>query len=335
MPKQCLSGKDLSGCGVSQGFLRRESGELYLKGNAAQGYYVSRIYDSGARGTQWNRLMLSIGRNAVIQSCVWVFDRREEGEQADGKRTVKEQYDYVEECAQYRSDYREMLLYGKEGGCGRFARLAVRAYPGGGSGDMVFRGFSMSFPKESFTGYLPELYRGNGQLERFLAVQQSIYLTLEAYIDGVSEKLDPVYSGREQIKRLAGWMGWGELAAQADEKTLRRLLGTGISLQSRKGTGSYYIQLTEILTGEKAYLVEEPEIRRATVLLRRKPKAGKEKLLDWLRSNVPMGLNIRFMVLDKTDRLDGMFFLDVTAALSPYESELTPGGVGIDGIVLL
>lgn len=335
MPKQCLSGKELSGCGASQGFLRRESGELYLRGNSSQGYYVSRIYDSGARGTQWNRLMLDIGRNAAIQSYVWVFDRREEGERADGKKTVKEQYDYVKECAQYRSDYREMLLYGKERGCGRFARLAVRIYPGGGGGHIVFRGFSLSFPKESFTGYLPELYRENGQLERFLAVQQSIYLALEAYIDGLGEKLDHVNCGREQVKRLARWMGWGELAEQADEKTLRRLLGTGISLQNRKGTCSYYTELTEILTGEKAFLVEEPEICRATVLVRRKPEAGKEKLLDWLRGNVPMGMDVRFMVLDKTDRLDGLFFLDVTAALSPYESELIPGGVGIDGIVLL
>ena len=333
MPKQCLSGKKLSGCGVSQGFSQRESGELYLRGNSAQGYYVSRIYDSGEKGTQWNRLILDIGKNAVIESYVWVFDRREEGERADGEETVEKQYDYVKKCAQYCSDYREMLLFGKGGG--RFARLAVRTYPGDWGGDMVFRGFSLSFPKESFTGYLPQLYRENRQLERFLAVQQSIYLTLEAYIDGLGEKLDYVYSGRNQVKRLAGWMGWGELAEQTDEETLRRLLGTGISLQSRKGTGSYYIRLTEILTGEKAYLVEEPDICRATVLLRRKPKEGKEKLLEWLRENVPMGLNVRFMVLDKTDRLDGMFFLDVTAALSPYESELTPGGVGIDGIMLL
>lgn len=335
MPEQCLSGRDMSGCGDSQGFSRKAGGELCLKGGGEQGYFVSRIYDSGVKGMQWNRLILDIGRNAAVQAHVWLFDRREEGEAADGGRTVEERYDCLKERAQYHSDYREMLLYGKEKGCGRFARLAVRVYPGGGTGDMLFKGFSLSFPKESFTRYLPELYRGNGQLERFLAVQQSIYLALEADVDGLGEKLDYVNCGREQVKRLAGWMGWGELAGQADEETLRRLLETGISLLSRKGTCGYYTRLTEILTGEKAFIVEEPELCRATVLVRRKPGAGKEKLLDWLRRNVPMGLDIRFTVLDKTDRLDGLFFLDVTASLSPYESELTPGGVGIDGIVLL
>lgn len=328
MPEQCLSGKYLWNCGASQGLSQRESGELYLRGSDAQGYFVSRIYDSGVKGMQWNRLILDIGKNAAIQAYVWMFEEREEGERADRRKTVKEQYDYLRERAQYHSDYREMLLYGKERGCGRFARLAVRMYPGGGSGDMLFRSFSLSFPKESFTKYLPELYRENGQLERFLAVQQSIYLGLEADIDTLGEKLDYVSCSKRQAERLARWMGWGELVAQVDEETLRRLLETGISLISRKGTCDYYTRLTEILTGEKAFIVEEPELCRATVLVRRKPGNGKEKRLNWLRRNVPMGMDIRFLVLDKTDRLDGLFFLDVTAALSQYESELTPGEWG-------
>lgn len=335
MLQQCLSGKFLKGCGSAEGFLPGACGELYLKGSDAQGYFVSRIYDSGAKGMQWNRLILDIGRNAAIQVHVWMFDEREEGERADSRKNVKEQYEYLKEHAQYHSDYREMLLYGKERGRGRFARLAVRMYPGGGSGDMQFRSFSMSFPKECFTMYLPELYRENEQLERFLAVQQSIYLELEAGIDTLGEKLDYVNCSKRQAERLADWMGWGELAAQTDEGTLRRLLGTGISLISRKGTCDYYTRLTEILTGEKAFIVEEPEFCRATVLVRRKPEGGKEKRLDWLRRNVPIGLDVRFMVLDRTDRLNGLFFLDVNAVLSQYESELTPGGVLIDGIVLL
>lgn len=335
MAGQCLSGKYLYNCGVYEGFSCGEGGELRLKGRGAQGCFVSRIYDSGARGTQWNRLVLDIGRNTAIQAHVWMFDEREEGEQVDRGKTAKEQYDYLNARAQYHSDYREMLLYGKEKGCGRFARLAVEIYPGDGSGDMMFRSFSMSFPKDSFTRYLPELYRENNQLERFLAVQQSIYLELETGIDTLGEKLDYANCGKKQAERLARWMGWGELAARVDEETLRRLLETGITLISRKGTCAYYTRLTEILTGEKTFIVEEPERCRATVLVREKPADGKEKHLDWMRRNVPIGMDIRFVVLDKTDRLDGLFFLDVTAVLSKYESELAAGGVSIDGIRLL
>ena len=335
MRGQCLSGKYLDTCGACQGFQRGEGGELRLKGRDTTGYFVSRIYDSGERGTQWNRLVLDIGRDAVPRVHVWMFDEREAGESVDGRESVQEQYDWLSARAQYHSDYREMLLYGKKDGRGRYARLALKVYPGDGGGDGVFKSFVMSFPKESFTEYLPEIYRDNRQLERFLAVHQSIYLEVEAAVDTLGEQLDPVNCGKVQAVRLAKWMGWGELADRVDVYTLHRLLESGLSLIGRKGTCGYYTRLTEILTGEKAYIVEEPEHCRATVLIREKPKSGREKHLDWLRRNVPLGADVRFVVLGRTDRLDGLFFLDLTAVLSEYESELSAGGVNIDGIVLL
>ena len=335
MRSQCLSGKYLHQCGAYEGLLCGKEGELYLKGREGQGYFVSRIYDSGEKGTQWDRLVLDIEKNAAIESFVWVFDEREEGERVDRKGTVKEQYEVISVRAQYRSNYREMLLYGRENGCGRYARLALVIYPGGWSGNRIFRGYSLSFPKESFTGYLPEIYRGNEELERFLAVQQSIYLELEKEIDTLGEKLDPANCGKRQAEMLAGWMGWGELVPLLDEETLRMLLETGFSFIARKGTCAYYIRLTEILTGEHVFFVEESENRRATVLVEKRPGSGKEKRLDWMRRNIPIGMDVRFVILDRTDRLDGLFFLDKNAVLAEYESELTPGGVKIDGLVLL
>lgn len=222
MPGQCLSGKYLYQCGACRGFLRGEGGELRLKGHDAAGYFVSRIYDSGGRGTRWNRLVLDVGRNAVLQVHVWLFDEREAGERVDARESVKEQYEYLSACAQYHSDYREMLLYGNKKGCGRYARLALEVYPGDGGGDAVFSGFALSFPRESFTAYLPELYRDNGQLERFLAVQQSIYLEVETAVDTLGEQLDPVNCGRAQAVRLAKWMGWGSLRTR---RTRRRCTG--------------------------------------------------------------------------------------------------------------
>lgn len=334
MGGQCLSGKNLHQCGAYEGLQRGKDGVLYLKGREGQGYFVSRIYDSGEKGTQWDRLMLDIEKNTAIEAFVWVFDEREEGEQPEGKGTVKEQFEAISARAQYRSNYREMLLYGKEKGCGRYARLALAVYPGGWSGNRIFRGYALSFPKESFTRYLPELYRGNEDLERFLAVQQSIYLELEQEIDTLGEMLDPVNCGKRQAELLAGWLGWGELVPLLDEETLRQLLATGLFLNSRKGTGAYYIRLTELLTGERAFLVEETESCRATILVEKKPENGKEKRLDWLRRNIPLGMDVRFVVLARTDRLDGLYFLDINAALSEYESELAPGGVNIDGLVL-
>lgn len=295
--------------------------------------FVSRTYDSGKNQMEWGRAVLKTSRNVVPQVYVWLFDDKEEGDEIDTLKDAQEQFLRVKECAQYRSNYREMALYGEEHGKGRFAKLALKVYPEEGAGYLT--GYSLSFPKESFTRYLPQIYQGNAQLERFLAVQESIYLELEEEIDSLEEELDYESCGAKQAHRLLAWMGWGELAGKLPEETVRELLRTGISLISRKGTCEYYVKLTKILTGKKAVMVENPEKNRAVVLVLEKPEDGRERYLDWLRRNVPLFAGIDFVVLDRTDRLDGRFFLDMNAVLSERESEISGDGVCIDRLMLL
>lgn len=335
MAAQCLSGRKLRDCGIFEGFSEERNGGLRLAGDGRAGYFVSCTYDSGESEMQWNRLILTIGRGTAVRAHVWLFDKREEGELPQGQTSAEQQYAYVEKRAQYHSDYRRMLLYGKAQGCGRFAKLAVAVFPQDERGDRIFRGYDLSFPKESFTRYLPAIYRENLSLERFLAVQESIYLDRERRMDSLAEAMDYENCDRRQAERLARWMGWGSLASQVEEGTLRELLRTGTSLIGRKGTGGYYRELTEILTGKRAFIVEEPEKCAATVLVLEKPAAGREKGLDWLRQNVPIGMDVRFVVLDKTDRLDDRFFLDHTAMLSAYEAELLREGVEVESVRLL
>lgn len=335
MPTQCLSGRKLRECGVFEGFSEESGGELRLEKDRQEAYFVSCIYDSGENEMQWNSLILTISRGMVFRAHVWLFDRRVDGEQKDKQSSVKKQYEDIEKCAQYHSDYRQMLLYGKEQGRGRFARLAVAVFPQDEKGDRIFWGYDLSFPKESFTRYLPAIYRENLRLERFLAVQQSIYLDRERRIDTLAETMDYANCDRKQAEKLAKWVGWGELVTQVDDAVLRELLHTGTSLISRKGTCSYYKELVAILTGKKVVIVEEPEKCAATILLLEKPAADRGKLLDWLRQNLPIGMDVKIVVLEKTDRLDGMFLLDHAAMLSVYESELMTDGIDIERIRLL
>lgn len=335
MPAQCLSGRKLRECGIFEGFSEESGGELRLAKDRQEAYFVSCIYDSGENEMQWNRLILTIGRGMLVRVHVWLFDRRMDGELVDKIPFVKDQYKYIEECAQYHSDYLQMLLYGKEQGRGRFARLAMAVFPQDEKGDRIFWGYDLSFPKESFTKYLPAIYRENLRLERFLAIQQSIYLDRERRIDSLAETMDYENCDRKQAEKLAKWVGWGELATQVDDATLRALLHTGTSLISRKGTCGYYRELVEILTGKKTVMVEEPEKCGATVLVMEKPAAGREKGLDWIRQNLPIGMDVRILVLEKTDRLGGMFLLDHSAMLSVYESELMTDGIDIERIRLL
>lgn len=331
MSRKILSSRNLKDCGDCEGFSKENDGALNLEKGSCEGYFVSCIYDSGENAMEWNRLLLNIDRDLVIRAHVWLFDRREEGEY--GQLPVKELFDHVKESAQYHSDYRDILLYGKEKG--RFARLAVAVFSQDGGTGGGFQGYVLSFPKESFTRYLPGIYRENLCLERFLAVQQSLYLNLEWAIDSLAEAMDHANCSKIQAVRLAKWVGWGDLASQVDDATLQALLDTGISLISRKGTCGYYRELVKILTGKSAIIVEEPEKCAATVLVSEKPKGDWPKKLKWLQQNIPIGMDIRFLVLDKTDRLNEMFFLDKTAMLSKYESKLTVDGVDMENIRLL
>ncbi len=337
MTKQCLSGKYLWKCGRQSGFACQERGSLVLDQESGRGIFISRVYDSGMPETEWNRLILDMSGGAVFQVDVYVFEEegeRDRLEQWEGVAGIPEQHAYLRKRAQYSSHYREMLLYGKKQGVGRFAVVALEILnPGKGEGGtkrehgmpgIVLSGYALSFPKESFTRYLPSLYRGNLQLERFLAVQQSVYLDLEHRIDGIARELDYERCEGRQAERLAKWMGWGGLADMVGEDVLRKLLAGGISLIRRKGTRSYYEELTKILTGQDAILLEEPGKRECMLLVKGKPSKSGEKCLKWLCRNVPIGIHMTIVILHRTDRLDVQCFLDVTSFLSEYESRI-PG----------
>lgn len=345
MIKKCLSGRDLTRCGRQMNFKPDGEGKLFLPDMHGTGIFVSQTYDSGSAQTEWNRLVLDISSDAVLKAYVYLFDDYRESEEIDTLESVGRQYSALKKKAQYTSYYREMLLYGAKEGRGRFARLAIeiraQIRQEGGAGKKplpdrpVLEGYSLSFPKESFACYLPAIYRGNDQLDRFLAVQQSLYLELEQKIDGLAGELDYELCGRERIAGLARWMGWGGLAGTAEEGILRTLLGTGTFLTSRKGSRVYYERLAEILTGREARVIEDAEKRECILLIMGRPENGREKNLEWIRENVPMGVRMEIVILHRTDRLDGQFFLDTTACLAEYESELTEGGVSADGLRLL
>lgn len=334
MKRKCLSARQLERCGQQKGWAAEENGNLSLSPKSHRGVFVSRTYDSGKAQTQWNRMVLSISRNAVFHAYVWLFDRKGEGEEADAAGNVEKCLEYIKKRAQYHSNYRDQLLYGDKNGRGRYAKFALEITREDENKDVVFTGYDLSFPKESFAAYLPAIYQGNLQLDRFLAVYQSIYLELEEKIDALAEQLDPECCGGEQTVRLAQWMGWGKLAEQVDRETLLRLLREGIHAADRKGTCGYYIELVRILLGHRAVLVEDPDRHRAVVLIKGRQEEGKKGCLEWLRKTAPLDVSMDFVFLHRTDRLDGQYFLDVTASVSLYESELREEGICVDNIKL-
>lgn len=338
MATHCLSRRGLLDCGWQEGFSSGYGG-LRLKREDVTGVFVSRVYDSGREGVEWDCVRLDISDGAAIEVFVWLFDEAGEEEEellraGEVRRWLLLQRERGEGGARYGSNYRTMLLYGRGGG--RYARLAVEVQPDR-EASPLFSGYDLAFPKESFACYLPAIFRNDPVLDRFLAVQQNIYLSLEAEVDGLAEKMDFDLIRAWQMQKLARWTGWGRLARKdvLAEETLRGLLREGISLTGRKGTCAYYVRLTELLTGQKAVLAEEPEKHRAMVLVLGEPGDRWESCRDWLKKNVPLGIDMDFVVLGKTARLDGTCFLDRTAKLSDYESALSGKGCPIECMRLL
>lgn len=335
MTKQCLSAVKLSGCGKQEGFRECASGELEWNRQCENGIFVSRTYDSGQSGMEWNRVLIDASSYAALEVYVWIFEDSGESDAVDGMDSVSRQLAWIKERAQYVSGYREMLLYGQEQGRGRYARLAVEVLWGNEDREVLLKGYSLSFPRDNFSGYLPLIYRGNLQLDRYLAIQQSFYLELEQKLDSFASRLDASLADADRIKRLASWMGWGELAELAEEETMRKLLQTGLRLSGKKGTCDYYIEMTQILTGMDAVLTEDWKEHKATLLIKGQPSGRGESCLNWLKKNVPIGIQLQIVVLQKNQWLDEQYFLDVNACLAETESELTGQGVSIDGIRLL
>lgn len=331
MTTHCLSDKRMRRCGRQEGFKYGEQG-LDVKSEAEPGIFVSRIYDSGREGTEWNHICLDIGRTAVLEVYVWIFDTIDEEGERLCREDIRAWLEQQKQHTKYYSNYRNMLLYGH--GAGRYARVAVKILPVRGT-DITFQGYDLSFPKESFDGYLPSIYRNNLPLERFLAVQQNIYLELEQSVDGLAEKMDYELCSENRAIDLARWLGWVGKAHAVKREILQELLQAGISLAGKKGTCEYYIRMTEILMGQKAVMLEEPERCRAIVLLLKEPDKKKKKNLAWLERNVPIGIKIDFIVLHKTDRLDMQYFLDRTACLADEESVLMEDGCPIECMRLL
>lgn len=331
--KSCFSSKNLRRCGRSQGFGDME-GILVFPGGEKPAFYVSRTYDSGEKGTEWNRVVLKLEDSAVFRQYIYLSDDPEEMIRLGELDSAEEQFCYIRDHAQYGSDYRDMLLYGEQNGAGRYARLGLEIHSLQYRERALFWGYEISFPKESFTRYLPEIFRGDVGLERFLAVQQNLYLSLEGEIKGIAGMLDPDLCDSGELRHLAEWMGWGGLTGLVDEETLRRLLHTGTELLSRKGTRFYYEKLGHILTGCETSVAEDPKAGSFILYIKGEVSEEGQRALEFIRQNAPIGIRMEIVVIHNTGRLDNSCFLDYTVLLAKQEQALVRGGIDIEGIRL-
>lgn len=332
MTRRCLSAENLWDYGNWEGFQCKEEGGPRLMKHRRRGFFISQTYCGGAQ-IEWDRFTLEMEGNAAFKVYVLLFNDAETGRMIDGMKSIWEMLEYFRDKAQITSNYDDFLLYREGLGAFRYLKFCVDVHTSSGQGEVFFKGYSIRFPKENFTTYLPSLYQNDKDLELFNAVLQAFYLNMEERISELPERMDASVCPTQQLRQLAEWLGYENAADVLDEERLRKLILKGPAFAGRRGTPTYYEELTALLTGKEARLLERKGSNECTLLLYEEPEEW--DVIHYIISCAPIGICMKAKVLCKTDHLDDDCYLDYTAEITKKECELRREGIAVDNIILL
>lgn len=115
------------------------------------------------------------------------------------------------------------------------------------------------FPKRSWNAYLPEIYQVHDKdafLERFLAVFQTIYESLNQKIRQIPYDIDPDCAGREFLEWMAGLLDLAQTYMWTDAQ-LRRLIKNAGRLYKIRGTRRAVLEMVRLYTNDAQACVIE------------------------------------------------------------------------------
>lgn len=231
--------------------------------------FISRILDSRETGTEWHRMVFEASQTEGAPYRVTVYGADSlalEGGKGDVPGLLKdpgltfaEKLERMEGFVKKRSaGFRDILLFGVKG---RYLWIAVELYSQGGPPPKLGK-FQFYFPKQSWMKYLPEVYQSSDKdhfLERYLAIFQMLYESMNDRIRGIPKLLDVDRTQKEYLIWLAGWLDIAGSRMWTEQK-LRQLLKEGVGLYRRRGTREGILRMIRLYTGGEAYIVEHHQI---------------------------------------------------------------------------
>ena len=184
------------------------------------GSYLSRLLDSRERGTRWHRFVMEAAAlgDASLQITFYASDDEEtvfRGESRKIRDLIMSADLTPEEKREAFAPYRvrlelnpaDTLLYDIRG---RYLWFWAEIL-GQGSETPRIRTVRIDFPMESWSRYLPAVYRqdplSRDFLERYLGVFQSVYQDMEKEIRESASYLDTETKNEEFLRWMAGWIG--------------------------------------------------------------------------------------------------------------------------------
>lgn len=323
--------------------------------------FFSRVLDSAREGTIWNRMTSHINENghAAIQISFYTSDElvfEEQGQLVNmndflrsGELSVSEKKERLRPFLREKLSYgRDLLLHGLEG---RYLWFLLEIYPQ--TEDVIELGdFMVSFPVQSWTTYLPEIYQkemgNNSFLDRYLSIFQSLYDDMGSQIRSIVSCLDPRTAGYEYLGWMAEWLDVEE-PHMWNERQLRFLLEHAMEFQEFRGTRRGIELFVELYTGEKPFVVEWQDwecymevkgqgrmLRQLyaedpgtfTVLVREEcvPSYKEHQTLRRMLEQIkPIQMDVQLVLLKPYIFIDGYSYLGVNSVLGQYDGAVLGG----------
>jgi len=232
------------------------------------GVFFSRVLDSREKETVWHRLVVegsSLGDASIRftfyageQRRVWVDGKEEDIEDflRNGSCDKTQKEKILRSClVKTVLNPKDILLHEAQG---RYLWFFIELFGQGEESPVISR-MKIYLPRQSWLGYLPEVYQVDPQsksfVERYLNMFGSLYSDLEEKIDRIARYFDSDAVEGELLQWLAEWLDIDDVYIWTEEQ-LRYLIRNAMRLYKMRGTRPAVSDMVELYLGEKPYIVE-------------------------------------------------------------------------------
>lgn len=315
--------------------------------------FLSRVLDSREEEMDWHRLEIQGNEREEAAFRLSVYSSNNAGFLYEEKETawedlIRREDISVEEKCRCMAPYLrkqvismdDVLLHEVRG---RYLWIMLEMYQQ--KENIALHDMKISFPRQTWMEYLPEIYRQADDkkmfLERYLGIFQTMYEDLGQRIQESAQLFDMELAEGKFLNWLAEWIAIEESYIWSEEQ-LRRLLADGISLYKRRGTRQGVIDFVTLYTGERPFLLEAHQLQyfrkdrkqaerlhrlygsnpySFTVLVREEVLHSVQKqktLIQIIEGIKPVHMELNLVMIKPYIFLDGHSYLGVNSILGKY-----------------
>ncbi len=233
--------------------------------DGARGVYYSPPLDSRETGMLWHKLTLPgariPGHSQVQISWRAITDPEEDGGE-DERKIYEDLLEAGDKVGLDRLRWSPPLVNVRDAlvreAPARYLRVRVLLMGAGQDAPQV-PGLEAWFPRTSLLRHLPAVYQeirsGHNFLERFLALFETLFTSIDRQIDDLPDLFDPDTTPSGFLPWLSSWLALTPDEAWPEERR-RALLRDAHELYRLRGTREGLARLIETLTGARPLIVE-------------------------------------------------------------------------------